>query len=415
MNHKLALLLGVLIATATPLVSSRQQAPGSSSDWTQWRGANRDAAVSGSSDPRQWPAQLAEGWKVEVGLGYATPLVVGNRLYVFARQGNDEVMSALDVANGAVSWKATYAAPFTMHPAAVRHGAGPKSTPVFASGRLFSIGMSGIVTAFDASNGTIVWQKPAGTANPMYNSHAFSPIVDQGAVIFHIGGHDQGALTAFSIADGTVRWTWIGDGPAYGSPIVATLQGVRQLITLTQNKLVGLDVANGSLLWERAFPSARFVNAATPVLVGDTVMVSNGGPATAVRVMRRDGQWTTDVVWENADTPYTFSNALIHDGMLLGLSSRNSGQYFGVDPASGKTLWLSEPRQATNAAILRVGEVLLSLEDDGELIVATATRSSFSVIRRHRVSEGATWTVPVLSAGRLFVKDESSLTSWGLN
>ena len=129
---------------------------------------------------------------MEVGSGYATPLLVGDRLYVFSRQGENEVMAALDAASGKVLWRTSYPAPFTMDKAAAPHGPGPKSTPAYADGKLFSIGMSGIVTAFDAASGKQLWQKPGLPAQPLWTSHSFSPLVDRGRVVFHMGGNDQG-------------------------------------------------------------------------------------------------------------------------------------------------------------------------------------------------------------------------------
>ena len=122
--------------------------------------------------------------------------------YLFSRQGENEVMSAMDAENGKVLWQTPYPASFTMNSAAARHMAGPKSTPVFADGKLFSIGMTGIVTAFDVATGKQVWQKPGSTNVPMYTTHAFSPLVDRGMVVFHVGGHNMGALTAFDVNTG---------------------------------------------------------------------------------------------------------------------------------------------------------------------------------------------------------------------
>ena len=182
-------------------------------DWTQWRGPNRDGAAPAPSDPKAWPEQLTQKWKVEVGSGYATPLVVGNRIYQFSRQGEREVMSALDADTGKVLWQTGHDAPFTMHSATTQHGPGPKSTPAFANGRLYSIGMTGIVTAYDANTGKQLWQKPGSTPVPMYTTHAFSPLVDRGLVIFHVGGDNDGALTAYDVNTGEEKWSWKGDGP----------------------------------------------------------------------------------------------------------------------------------------------------------------------------------------------------------
>jgi outer membrane protein assembly factor BamB len=292
---------------------------------------------------------------------------------------------------------------------------GPKSTPVYADGKLFSIGMTGVMTAYDAPSGKELWRKPGWDAVPMFTTHAFSPVVDRGLVIFHQGGHDKGAITAFDVNTGATRWTWDGDGPSYGSPIVVDLAGTRQLIALTQAKLVGLDVATGALLWERPFVSPNFTNSATPVLAGDTLIVSNGGPVTAVRVVRRDGKWLTEEAWTNADQPYRLSNPILVGETLFGLSTRNSGQYFAIDVKTGKSLWASEPRQAGQAAFVKAGKVFFSLEDDGELVVLRSSRTSFDVLRRYKVSNGATWTVPVISGTRVFVKDESTLALWTIN
>lgn len=385
------------------------------SDYTQWRGANRDGAAAAFAEPKAWPESLTQRWKVDVGLGYATPLVVGDRIYVFSRKGENETMSALDAASGKVLWQTGYPAPFEMSKAAARHGQGPKSTPVFANGRLYSIGMTGAVTAFDAATGKQLWQKPGSTLVPMYTSHSFSPVVDRGLVIFHVGGHDKGALTAYDVNTGAEKWSWNGDGPGYGSPIVVDLGGTRQVITITQAKLVGIDAATGALLWERPFVSNNFTNSATPALYGQTLIMSNGGPVVAVNVTRRNNQWVVEDAWENADQPFRLSNVVVVGDTIFGLSTRNMGQYFAIDAKTGKTLWTSEPRQGGNAAIVKAGNVLFSLEDDGELVVARNSRTAFEQMRRYKVADTETWAQPTISGNRVLVKDVSSLTLWTLN
>jgi outer membrane protein assembly factor BamB len=412
MTHRQTLpLIAIAWLTALAAEVAPQQGP---ADWPQWRGPNRDGSASFAA-PSSWPEQLTRRWKVTVGTGYATPLVIGDRLYQFSRQGGNEVMSAIDPASGMTIWQTGYPTSFTMHSAAVRHEAGPKSTPAFSNGRLYSIGMTGIVTAFDASSGKQLWQKPGSSVVPMYTTHSFSPLVDGGVVIFHVGGHNQGALTAYDLNTGEVKWTWNGDGPGYGSPVVSTFGGLRQIVTITQGRVVGVDAANGSLLWERPFTSPNFTNSMTPVLHGETVIVSgNGGPTVAFTVARENNRWVTRTVWENADVPMRMSNGVIVGDMLFSLSNRNQGQYFSVDARTGKTLWTSEPRQAGNAAIARAGDVVLSLEDDGELVVFRSG-ASFEPVRRYKVADSETWTQPAISGTRLFVKDVSTLALWTLN
>jgi len=406
-----SVVLAILTVLVLPLEAQR-----ASSDWPQWRGPNRDGATSAPSDAQAWPERLTQKWKVEVGLGYATPLVIGNRIYQFARKGEREVMMAIDADSGKVLWETGHDAAFTMMSATVQHGPGPKSTPAFANGRLYSIGMTGIATAYDAASGKQLWQKPGSTLVPMFTTHSFSPIVEGGLVIFHLGGHDEGALTAFDAATGDQKWSWKGDGPGYGSPVLATFGGTRQLVTITQGKLVGVEAATGALLWERPFVSPNNTNSNTPVIAGDLLIVSSNGPPTsALRVSKQNNKWVADTAWENADVPMRLSDAVLVNDVLFGLSTRNSGQYFGVDVKTGKTLWTSEGRQGAHAAIARSGELLLSLEDDGELVVVRNSRTAFEPLRRYKVSEVATWGQPSYSGNRVFVKDLSSLALWTVN
>ena len=149
--HRALIVIAIVVG-----LSAANLAQQTAADVTQWRGANRDGVVTGFTAPATWPAQLTQRWKIDIGTGYATPLVVGNRVYLFSRQADDEVMSAIDAASGKVLWRTAYAAPFTMNSAAVPHGKGPKSTPVIFNGRLFAIGMTGVVTAYDAGVGQAV-------------------------------------------------------------------------------------------------------------------------------------------------------------------------------------------------------------------------------------------------------------------
>jgi outer membrane protein assembly factor BamB len=390
------------------LVSAQRR----SADWPQWRGPNRDGVVSSFTEPKTWPQQLTKTWKVDVGIGYSTPVLVGDRIYMYSRRGDKEVLAALDAATGKEIWQSSYAAPFNLTPAAASHDKGPKSTPTFAGGKLYTLGMSGIVTAFDAASGKQLWQKPSPPVAPLYHT-AMSPLVDRGLVIVHVGGHGQGALTAFDANSGAVKWSWNGDGPAYGSPITADFDGTRQVIVLTQENLIGVAAATGDLLWKRPFTTSFTQNAITPILYGQTVIVSGlEKGVTAFTVTKRDGRWATENVWDNQDVALYMANGVIFHDMLIGMSHKNSGQFFALDAKTGKTLWRSEPRQATNAAITRAGELVFLLKDDGELIVARPTTSALAPVKRYTVADSATWSAPTIAGNRIFVKDTSNLTLW---
>ena len=394
--------IAVLLLALTTLQVSAQ-------DWPQWRGPNRDGQLSTFREPATWPEALPLAWRVEVGLGYATPLLVGDRIYTFTRQGDDEVMSAFDAGTGKTIWRTAYREPFQPMRAAARHGAGPKSTPAFANGRLFSLGMTSIVTAFDAASGKQLWQKPATKAQPMYHT-AMSPLVERDMVIVHVGGPGDAALTAFDVATGTVRWAWTEDSPAYGSPVVVDVAGVRQLVTFSHQYLVGLNVVTGQLLWRRPFKTPSDTTSQTPIVFGDTI-IQNGrdNGATAFRIVRRNGAWTTEDVWQTKEVSLHMTNGVVVDGVLYGLSHLNAGQYFGLDLSNGQVLWKSEPRQAENAAMVGAGTTVFSLEDDAELVVMKASRERMNVVRRYPVADSATWAQPTITSAGIYIKDLSHL------
>jgi outer membrane protein assembly factor BamB len=405
----------LILVVVVMAMTSLGQAQRPSADVTQWRGPARDGIITGLTTPQTWPATLTQRWQVEIGTGYATPLVVGNRVYQFSRIGDNETMTALDGDSGKVVWQAGYPVTFTMNPATKQHGPGPKSTPVFFNGRLYSIGMTGTVTAWDASSGKQVWQKADAGPEMLYTTHAFSPIVDAGSVIFHVGGNDKGALTAFDLNTGAVRWRWAGDGPGYASPMLAAFDGVRQIVTPTQSKIVGVDATTGALLWERPLVHQFVSNSITPIVSGQTIVVAGTGPLFAFAVARRAGQWTTEQIWENADLPLRYTTPVASGDMLFGLSGRNSGQYYAIDARTGKTLWTSDGRQAAHASVARAGDLLFSLESDGELVIARNSQSAFEPIRKYKVSSNETWAQPAFAGNRVFVKDVTSLTLWSWN
>src|SRR5690349_20293828 len=182
-------------------------------------------------------------WSAPVGIGHASPIVDGQRAYVFARKGEQEVAQAIDLATGKSVWTAAYDQPYTMNSAATAHGKGPKSTPVLAGGRLFTLGIAGTLSAFDAATGKVLWRHAYDQEfgpPPDYGT-AMSPLVDGNLLIAHVGGIRGGALRAFDPATGATKWSWAGDGPGYASPIVFVSGGVRQIVTETKTKVVGVD------------------------------------------------------------------------------------------------------------------------------------------------------------------------------
>ncbi|PYV15990.1 MAG: serine/threonine protein kinase, partial [Acidobacteria bacterium] len=128
-------------------------------DWTQWRGPGRDGVVSAFREPKDWPERLTRRWQVTVGLGHSSPVVAGRRVYLHSRQGEDEVVSSFELETGKLVWADRYPASYQVNPAAAFHGKGPKSTPAASDGRLFTLGISGILSCYDLQTGKLAWRK----------------------------------------------------------------------------------------------------------------------------------------------------------------------------------------------------------------------------------------------------------------
>jgi outer membrane protein assembly factor BamB len=398
----------VLLLLLAAVALKAQQAP----DWSQWRGPQRDGRGHFVS-PSAWPQTLIKRWEVAVGSGHSSPVVAGDRVIVHTRQGEQEVTRALALATGKELWRAEYAAPYTMNPAARGHGPGPKSTPVVADGRVFTFGISGILSAHDVATGRLLWRTAAPAAPPEFGT-AMSPIVDGASVIVHLGATDQGAVTAFDVTSGKPRWRWTGDGPAYASPIIATVAGTRQVIMQTENAVVGIDLA-GQLLWRTAFRTSFDQNSVTPLVLNDVVIYSgldNG--VTAIRVVRKGAQWDIQPVWKNEQVSMYMNSPVLIGTAIVGLSHRNRGQFFALDAASGRTLWTTPGRQGENASIIATAGGVLVSTTEGELIVAQPSATGFEERRRYRLAESAVWAHPAVAGTAILVKDVDKLICWSV-
>jgi outer membrane protein assembly factor BamB len=399
------------VATATLSVATAALAQEKPADWPQWRGPQRTGEAVLTA-PATWPATLKKRWEIAVGAGHSSPVIAGNRVVLHTRQGDREIVRAIDLATGKEVWKADYAAPYTVNPAAQAHGPGPKSTPVIADNRVVTLGISGILSAFDLQTGKLAWRVDAPGTPPTYGT-AMSPAIDRGMVIVHMGGESKGALTAFDAATGAVRWRWTGDGPGYASPIVADIGGTRQVITQTQRFIVSVNEANGQLLWQIPFTTSFDQNAITPVVRGDLVIYSGlDSGTTAVRIVKKATTWGTEPAWKNEQVSMYMSSPVVSGGTLYGLSHRRLGQFIAIDLASGKTLWTTQGREGDNASLMTAGSLLLASTSNGELIVARINPARFEEVKRYTIAESAVWAHPAIAGDAIVVKDVDKLICW---
>ena len=406
---KLILVAAVIAASVTAAMA----------DWPQWRGPNRDGKASEVSLPATWPKQLKEEWKVTVGVGHSSPVMADGRVYVFARQGEEEVLRGLDAATGKELWKSGNSIAYEMNPAARGHGKGPKSTPVVSNGSVYTFGITGVLSSHDARTGKLKWRhefsRQYPNTSPLYGT-AMSPVIDAGLLIAHVGGHDKGALTAFDAEKGTVKWSNETDGPAYSSPIVVTLAGVRQIVTFMQKDVTGVELATGKLLWKMPAKSAYDTNSVTPVFYRDLLIFGREGQGlTAVRLIKRGAEIVPQEVWSNRENELYMNTPVIQGNQLIGLSVRNKGQFFAIDADTGKTLWQSPGRMGENAAIVNLADkALLLLTNDASLIVQAAGATAYKPFGQYTVANSQTWAHPLVFDKHILIKDEATLASLAL-
>ena len=219
-----------------------------------------------------------------------------------------------------------------------------------------------------------------------------------------------GRVLALDPATGAEVWSWRGVGPGYGSPILIEVAGHRQLVTLTESSVVGLDAADGALLWSVPFTDEWHENIVTPVWTGSHVVVSGPRQGThAFAIRRREDGWQAAPAWSNPGVTMYMSSPVLSGGILYGHSSTRAGQFVALDAATGAVRWSSEGREGEHAAVLLAGDHLLLLTEDAELLVAAPSPAALAVVHQYEVAEDATWTVPVPLPDGLLVRDATGL------
>jgi outer membrane protein assembly factor BamB len=381
-------------------------------DWPQWRGPNRDGKVSGFTAPQKWPKELTQKWKKTVGWGDSTPALVGDKLYVFTRQGDNEVVLCLDASSCDELWHDKYEAQ-AVTGAAARHF-GPRSSPAVANGKVVTLGVGGVLSCLDAATGKVVWRKdPFPKVVPEFFT-AMSPIIVDGMAIAHLGGKGNGAIIAYDLATGDEKWRWAAEGPEYASPALLTVGGTKQIVTLAEKSIVGIGVADGKLLWQRPFvPQRMAYNAATPIVDGQTVIYTGRGRgAKAVKIEKKGDGFATEELWSNPDLAPQFNTPVLKNGLLFGLSDRSN--LFCINAKTGQTAWTDTTQRGRGgfAAIVDAGSCLLALPSNSELIVFKPDGKEFVEITRYKVADTAIYAHPVISGNRVFVKDEQSVAMW---
>jgi len=383
-------------------------------DWSQWRGPQRDGTARNFPVLAKWPATLRTIWSIEVGAGHSSPVILDEIVYLFSREAENEIVRAIDLKTGKILWRTGYIAPYKEYPGAVEHGKGPKSTPVVYAGKLFTLGISGILSCFSVSNGKLLWQRnfsgrfPAN--HPPFGT-SMSPLIEDGMLIVHAGGHQGGAVLALDPDQGVEKWSLEGEGPSYSSPIVVTLEKQKQIVIQVHRKILGVNLNDGKILWSIPFVTPCDQNIVTPVLAGDILIFSSLDKGTfGVRLHRERETWRPEILWDTKEISLYMSSPVLFKNRLIGFSHKRQGEFFALEPFTGKILWRSGARVAENAALIIAGSDILILKEDAELFVLPASADSFQPVATYQVAKSATWAHPVPTNQGILIKDALSLS-----
>jgi outer membrane protein assembly factor BamB len=395
------------------IVAALSVSTGASAQWPQWRGPSRDGAVPAAAIPK-WPDKWTRAWRVDVGEGYSSPVVSDGRAFVHGRSDPDEIVTAIDLASGKTLWQQRYTTPFNKNQYARSMSKGPHATPLVIGDTLVTVGGMAVVTAWNARTGAQVWRKDYSSSvdtSKLFTGTAASPLAEGGSVIVQVGSDVHGGrVIALDSKTGAEKWTWTGKGPGYASPVAFTVAGVRQIATLTEGSIEGIDAATGASLWSVPFPDEWHENIVTPIWTGTHLIVSTTRQGTqAYTLARAGGKWAATQAWKNPDVGMYMSTPVLADGVLYGLSAKNKGQIVAIDAATGAVKWKTEGRAADQAAILLTPAHVLVQTTGGELILLERSPAAHKEVRRYTLADSATWAVPAFVPGGLLVRDATGL------
>jgi outer membrane protein assembly factor BamB len=379
-------------------------------DWPQWRGAQRDGVARGVELLPVWPpGGPPQVWRVPGGGGYSSVVVADGRAITMLSRGGDELVVALDAHTGRTLWSVRSDAdrfdPF---------GSGPRSTPVVAGDRIFTLGASGSLTCLEAATGRILWRVRLHErfgGSPMRYGHSGSPLIEADRLLINVGAPGA-SIVAFDTRDGRVLWTALADRAGYASPIAIDVDGVRQAVFLTAAGLVGIGPVDGRLLWRVPWVTFDDCNVATPIWSAEHrllfVSTAHDRGCAAIRLSARDGVVSAEIVWENKAMRNRIGSSVLVDGFLYGLDGDWTARLKCVELATGRERWAD--RSVGRGSLIAADGRLLVLGESGEPALVAADPAGYREIARCKVLTGnKCWATPSLADGRLYLRDEREI------
>jgi outer membrane protein assembly factor BamB len=382
----------------------------SSADWPQYRGPSRDGKSTEIGLVRSWgPDGPREVWRVPIGAGFSGPSVVGDRVYTMDSNDETEYALCLDAETGKTLWRVPIGPIFRDV-----NGDGPRAAPTVDGAFVYVLGSRGRLAALDTTSGKAVWEidypKAFGSEFPVW-AFTSAPLVAGDLLIVEVGGTGEKAIAALDKRTGEVRWTSQKAKIAYSSPIAVDLGGVRQLVFLLQEKLVGLDTG-GQELWGFPWAPRGSIKPALPVFVPpDRILVGASYDIGAALVkVGSVSAWSAEEVWSSR-----FLRTHINTAVVLGehIYGFDTATLRCLDAGTGERGWAK--RGLGKGSLIYADGMIIVLSERGKLLLLEATPERYQELAAHQVLEGRCWTAPSLADGRLYLRNHTELVCLDLH
>jgi outer membrane protein assembly factor BamB len=397
-------------AQANRIASVSAQAD--SKDWPGFRGPNRDNRAAGVTFATNWADNAPqELWRQPIGIGWSSFAVIGNYFFTQEQRGENELVVCYEVATGDQVWINSVAGRFDE-----AHGGGPRATPTFHEGKLYTLGALGTLQCLEASTGETVWKRDltedANVEVPMWG-FSNSPLVVDGNVVVFAGGEGGKSVWAYRLESGDPVWQ-AGDGThSYSSVHFAAIDDIPQLLAPSNFGIQSFAPDTGKLLWE--FKKTTPIDDAAqvqPLLSGsNTILLGSEMLGTRSLEVRNSGpDCTVEEQWANEKFRPSFHDAVYHEGFAYGFDGR---RFVCIDMKTGDQRWKSK-RHGGQVLLLPDMNMLLILSDKGNVILIEATPDAHREIAQFEALDGKTWNHPVVSQGKLFVRNSEEAACYQL-
>jgi outer membrane protein assembly factor BamB len=381
-------------------------------DWPEFRGPNRDSSAPGVTFDTDWannpPKEL---WRRSVGLGWSSFTVVNGYLFTQEQRGDGEIVVCYRADTGDEVWTNHTSARFEEP-----MGSGPRATPTYAKGQLFTQGGTGVLQCLDAATGDQIWESDvqSDTNAPLPPwGFASSPLLASGNVIVFTGAANGKSVIAYDAASGEVAWTAGAGSHGYCSGQLATFDGTPQVLMISNYGIQSFDPNSGAMLWEHEWALEGFARIVQPLLVGDdSVLIGSGfgDGSRLLRISRSNGDWSVEERWTTKKYKPYFNDQILHNDHVYGYHGNSIAC---VDTETGDRMWKSK-RMGGQVLLLPDMDVLLCLTEKGEIVLMDAAPDSYNEIARMKAIDGKTWNHPVIAHGQLFVRNSDEMACYEL-